>query len=216
MDQKELIFRNMTDEEISSALKICEAEEKTYEKGEYIFYAGDTTELMGMVIEGSVTIESNDAWGNRTILSHVGAGQFFGETYALLGNEPLLVDVTANESCRIMFLRLDRLRDIRIEDHPWAYRLMMNLLGISARKNLKLSHRNFHTAPKTIRGRVLTYLNSMSIQSGSREFDIPFDRQQLADYLNTDRSALSKELGDMQREGLISFKKNHFIMISEQ
>jgi len=79
-------------------------------------------------------------------------------------------------------------------------------------KNLILSGRSFHTAPKTIRGRVMAYLNSVSLQRRSREFDIPFDRQQLADYLNLERSALSKELGKMQREGLISCRKNHFII----
>jgi CRP-like cAMP-binding protein len=85
-----------------------------------------------------------------------------------------------------------------------------NLLTISAHKNLILSGRSFHIAPKTIRGRVMAYLNSVSLQKNSREFDIPFDRQQLADYLNLERSALSKELGKMQRDGLISCRKNHF------
>ena len=85
---------------------------------------------------------------------------------------------------------------------------------ISARKNLMLSGRSFHTAPKTIRGRVLSYLNSVSLQKHSNEFDIPFDRQQLADYLNLERSALSKELGKMQRDGLIKTKKNHFVILS--
>ncbi|MBR2807174.1 MAG: winged helix-turn-helix domain-containing protein, partial [Oscillospiraceae bacterium] len=83
---------------------------------------------------------------------------------------------------------------------------------ISAHKNLALSGRSFHTAPKTIRGRVMSYLNTVSLQRGSREFDIPFDRQQLADYLNLERSALSKELGKMQRDGLITVRKNHFIL----
>ena len=77
-----------------------------------------------------------------------------------------------------------------------------------------LSGRSFHTAPKTIRGRVLSYLNSVSLQKHSNEFDIPFDRQQLADYLNLERSALSKELGKMQRDGLIKTKKNHFVILS--
>ena len=90
---------------------------------------------------------------------------------------------------------------------------MANLLTISARKNLALSGRSFHTAPKTIRGRVLSYLNTVSLQKHSNEFDIPFDRQHLADYLNLERSALSKELGKMQRDGLILVRKNHFVIL---
>ena len=95
----------------------------------------------------------------------------------------------------------------------WHIKLLTNLLTVAARKNLILSGRSFHTAPKTIRGRVLAYLNSVSLQKKNTEFDIPFDRQQLADYLNLERTALSKELGKMQREGLIECRKNHFRLI---
>ncbi len=167
---------------------------------------------MGLVLEGSVTIESNDAWGNRTIISHVVKNQVFAETYALLENEPMLVDVTASENCRILFLRSGRIQSLKSNPNPWALRFITNLLVISMHKNLILSGRSFHTAPKTIRGRVMAYLNSVSLQKRSWEFDIPFDRQQLADYLNLECSALSKELGKMQKDGLISCRKNHFVI----
>ena len=94
----------------------------------------------------------------------------------------------------------------------WMMKFLRNLLNVSAHKNLTLSGRSFHTAPKTIRGRVMSYLNAVSLRKHTSEFDIPFDRQQLSDYLNLDRSALSKELGKMQREGLITVRKNHFIL----
>ena len=211
--QKTMLFRGMTDSEIAEALQVLEAHEKRYEKGETLLTAGSVTERMGLVLEGSVTIESNDAWGNRTIISHVGKGQVFAETYALLENEPMLVDVTASEDCRILFLRSGRIQSLKSSLEPWTLKYVTNLLTISMHKNLILSGRSFHTAPKTIRGRVMAYLNSVSLQKHSREFDIPFDRQQLADYLNLERSALSKELGKMQRDGLISCRKNHFIIL---
>ena len=88
-----------------------------------------------------------------------------------------------------------------------------NILDVFMRKNLILAGRNFHTSPKSIRGRVMAYLNSVSLQEGSNEFDIPFDRQQLADYLNVERTALSKELGKMQKDGLIKTKKRHFSLL---
>ena len=165
------------------------------------------------MIEGSVTIESNDAWGNRTIISHVGRGQVFAESYAMLDHEPLLVDVTANEDCRILFLRNCGVQTLTGLREAWAMKVVANLLTISAHKNLTLSGRSFHTAPKTIRGRVMSYLNSVSLQTHARAFDIPFDRQQLADYLNVERSALSKELGKMERDGLIACRKNHFTIL---
>ena len=211
--QKTMLFRGLTDSEIAVALQVLEAHEKRYEKGETLLTAGSVTERMGLVLEGNVTIESNDAWGNRTIISHVGCGQVFAETYALLENEPMLVDVTASENCRILFLRSGRIQSLQNSQNPWALKYITNLLTISMHKNLILSGRSFHTAPKTIRGRVMAYLNSASLQRHSREFDIPFDRQQLADYLNLERSALSKELGKMQREGLVFCRKNHFTIL---
>ena len=205
-----IFFRGLTADELHYALKDLHASDLRYKKGDFIFFAGNTTDQMGMVLQGSVTIESNDVWGNRTILSHVGPGQLFAETYALLNREPLLVDVVANENSRILFLNIHDLKKMAAAANPWALKLLTNLLTVTAHKNLVLSDRSFHTAPKTIRGKVLSYLNSVALKKGSRNFDIPFDRQQLADYLNIDRTALSKELGKMKSEGLISFEKNHF------
>lgn len=204
------LFRGMDDGEISAALSALAAKEKTYEKDETILYAGNVSERMGLVLEGSVTIESNDIWGNRTILSHVGKGGSFAETYALLEDEPMLVDVIANESSRILFLRIGSLNRLERDISPWRVKLIGNLLRISSQKNLHLSGRSFHTAPKSIRGRVMAYLNTVSLQKHKTAFDIPFDRQQLADYLNVERTALSRELGNMQAEGLITVKRNHF------
>ena len=210
--RKSNLFMGMTEEEILSALSAFHAQEKRCKKGQALLHAGDLTEKLGLVLEGSVTVESNDAWGNRTILSHVGKGQLFAETYALLDNEPLLVDVIANEDCRILFLRLGGTRSLTALSTPWASRFLANVLTISALKNLHLSGRSFHTAPKTIRGRVMAYLNTVSLQARSREFEIPFDRQQMADYLNVERTALSKELGRMQEDGLIRTRKKHFVI----
>ena len=207
---KYMLFRGMNEDEIKDALNLLEAKERNYEKEETILYAGDKTAYMGIVLDGSVTVESNDIWGNRTILSHVGKGQYFAETYALLQNEPLLVDVSANEKCNILFLKICAIEG---NNRQWSAKLLSNLLAISAHKNLHLSGRSFHTSPKSIRGRVMSYLNSVSLKMGKRVFDIPFDRQQLADYLNVERTALSKELGKMQKDGYFTVRKNHFVIL---
>ena len=205
--QHSILFQGLEPAEWEQALSALDVTERAYEENEMIFAAGDCTERMGLVLSGSVTIESGDIWGNRTVLSHIGAGQFFAETYALLG-ESMLVDVRANEGCRIAFLRLAALQS----PERWAAKLTRNLLSISARKNLTLSLRSFHTAPKTVRERVTAYLATAALRTGESEFDIPFDRQQMADYLNLDRTALSKELGRMRRDGIIDFRKNHFVL----
>ena len=207
------LFSGMTETELAEALTVLRAEERSYQKEEILLHAGSVTERMGIVLSGSVSIESSDVWGNRTILSHVGVGGMFAETYALLSGEPMLVDVVANEDYRVLCLRSGSLQTLRSRGGGWIMQFMANLLMISAHKNLTLSSRSFHTAPKSVRGRVMSYLNARMLRKGSNEFDIPFDRQQLADYLNLERSALSKELGKMQREGLLSVRKNHFKIV---
>ena len=209
--QNNILFRGMTDSELSECLSALSAQEKTYEKDEIILHSGDRTGRMGLVLLGSVTIESIDPWGSRTILSHVGKGQFFAETYAMLPDEVLLVDVRANETCRILFLRVGDLSEQ--PSSGWKTKVLNNILTISLHKNLALSGRSFHTAPKSARGRILAYLSSVSLKMHSREFDIPFDRQQLADYLNLERTNMSKELSKMKKDGLIDFKKSHFRLI---
>lgn len=205
-----VIFRGLSEKEVGTAMQRLNSFEKPYRKGSYILRTGSTTDSMGLVLEGSVTIENLDLWGNRTILSHVGRGEFFAETYGFLSGTPLLVDVVANESCRILFLRVGMLRETHAKNESWMGKLTTNLLAISTQKNLILSQRSFHTSPKTIRGRVMAYLNSIAIQIRKTEFDIPFDRAQMADYLNVDRSALSKELSKMKEDGLIDYRKRHF------
>ena len=165
---------------------------------------------MGLVLSGSVTVESNDLWGNCTILSHIGRGGYFAETYALLPDEVMLVDVRANEDCRILFLCVS---ELFVSSSSWGSRLTRNLLMISAHKNLALSGRSFHTSVKSARGRILSYLNTVSLQKHSDEFDIPFDRQQLANYLSLERTNMSKELTRMKNDGLIECRKNHFRLI---
>ena len=141
MLQENMIFRGMSGKEIQTVLADLRAYEKRYEKDSIFLHAGDTTNKMGLVLEGSVTIESNDMWGNRTILSHVGEGQYFAETYALLPDEVLLVDVRANEDCRILFLSIGYLFE-GSESAAWKEKIMKNLLMISLHKNLALDRKS--------------------------------------------------------------------------
>lgn len=210
---KTVLFRDMTADERKECLLFLRATAQTYKKGSVLLHAGELTDRMGLVLSGSVTIESNDIWGNCTILSHIGKGGFFAETYALLREEVMLVDVRANEETEILFLRVSGLLE-KLPGSPWKEKLIRNLLLISAHKNLTLSKRSFHTSPKSARGRILSYLNTVSLQKRSDEFEIPFDRQQLADYLNLERTNLSKELTRMKLDGIIECKKNHFRLIS--
>lgn len=208
-----ILFRRLSEAEIPQVLDFLHAYEKRLEKGAQILSAGHTTEWMGLVLSGSVTVQSNDLWGNRTILHHVGRGDFFAETFAWLREVPMPVEVIANEDCAVLFLNIGLLPALSPVQHPWAPTIGTNLLTIIAHKNLMLAGRSFHTSPKSARARIMSYLNSVAVQAQSREFDIPFDRQQLADYLNLDRSVLSRELGRMQEDGLIRTRKKRFVLL---
>lgn len=182
-----------------------------YDKNELIFHQGDITFETGIVISGSVNIENIDLWGNVSLLSKVSEGHVFAETYAFTG-EPLMVDVTASDNSRILFLNLKKLMDKSYSKKSWQSKILNNMLLISMQKNRILSNRIFCTSPKTIRDRLLIYLSNEAKKAGSQEFTISFNRQQLADYLNVERTALSKELGKMRDDRLIEFHKNKFIL----
>ena len=139
-------------------------------------------------------------------------GNIFAETYACIPGEPLMVNIVAIEDSRILCLNMLHLLTTCERSCPHHNKLIRNLLAILAQKNLHLSRRSFHTAAKTIRARLLSYLSYEASRQGSLSFDIPFNRQQLADYLNLDRSALSNELSKMQKEQIIICHRNHFLL----
>ncbi len=209
---KTMLFRGIAAEEIQAMMACLAAEQKSYDKGVTIYQTGSCVQSLGLVLSGSVQIESNDLWGNKSILDRVPAGAVFAETYACIPGEPLMVCVVAAEKSEIVFLRAARLMQTCPSTCPQHQKLTENLLQISAQKNLILSRRMFHMSPKTIRGRLLSYLSFQTAREGTYDVTIPFNRQQLADYLGVDRSALSNELGKMQKEGLLTVRKNRFIV----
>ena len=208
-----ILFRGAAPEEVEAMLTCLQAEVRSYARGEVIYRAGDTVSAMGLVLSGSVSIENDDVWGNKSILDRVHPGQVFAETYACVPGEPLMISAVAAEPSEILFLDMGRVLHLCSSSCDFHNKLVRNLLSISSQKNLSLSRRIFHTSAKSIRGRLLSYLSFQSVQQGSREFDIPFNRQQLADYLSVDRSALSNELSKMQRDGLLRVERSRFTLL---
>lgn len=182
-----------------------------YEKDCVLFHAGDCTEEFGIVIFGKVHIENIDLWGNRVILHSLSANDAFGETYAFC-NVPMLVDVTAAQDCKILFLNTAILLSPEYHGRSWYFKLINNLLFLSTQKNLAWSNRIFCMTAKSIRAKVMTFLSAEARKHGNKEFFVPFDRQQMADYLNVERTALSKELAKMKKEGILNFHKNRFCL----
>ena len=209
------LFRGNSPQEVEQMLGCLQAQVRKYVRGSVIYLAGDVVHALGMVLSGSVSIENDDVWGNKSILGKLGPGQVFAETYACIPGEPLMISVVAAEEAEILFLDVGRVLTVCSNACTFHHKLIRNLLAISAQKNLQLSRRIFHTSSKSIRGRLLSYLSFQAAQQGSCEFEIPFSRQQLADYLSVDRSAMSNELSKMQRDGLLRVDRNRFYLEME-
>lgn len=176
------LFRGLTETEAAAAIDALRMRRRPFAKGEVLLEAGCTAPPLGVVLAGRVHMEHLDVWGSKTLLGQAGPGDLFAETYACLPEEPLLVSVVAAESGEVLLLDTDQL--LRCGCEPWRWKMTQNLLRIAARKNLGLAQR-----------------------SGSMQFNLPFDRQQLADHLGVDRSALSNALSQMQREGLLTLDR---------
>ncbi len=204
------LFGGIKAEEIKEALDCLSAYEKSFKKGEIIYRTGQTVTDMGLVEEGSVNITVNLYWGSSIILGNIEKGKIFAETYAAVSGKEMLCDAVAAEDCRVLFINVGKLLNVCKSTCGFHQKIIHNLLRISAMKNLNLSARMLHTAPKTIRGRLISYFSQMAAETGSREFTIPFSRQELADYIGVDRSALSAELSKMQKDGILTYRKNKF------
>lgn len=206
------LFQGVPSSEIPAMLNCLGAEEKHIEKGTIIFHAGSPVRSLGLVLSGRISVENDDPWGNKSILDSIGPGFVFAEAYACIPDEPLMVNVVASEHSHVLFLNAGQILTTCPASCSHHNRLIHNLLSITAQKNLNLSWRIFHTSSKSIRGRLISYLSFQSARCQSRDFTIPFNRQELADYLSVDRSALSNELSKMQKDGLLTVSKNHFII----
>lgn len=203
-------FTGLDDEEILSILHCVNATVTAKKAGEYIFRAGDSTEVMGLVASGSALIIQEDVWGHRNILSKCHPGDFFGEPYAAKPGAVLNISVVAEAPCEIIFMNVRRI----LTSCPTAcghhQKLIRNLVGVLANKILAFNDKITHVGKRTTRDKLLSYLSAESIRHASLSFDIPFDRQQLADYLCVDRAAMSAELSKLQKEGLLTTNRNHF------
>lgn len=206
------LFRGLEEHEITSLLSCLNTVTRSYKKGEIILSEGMITENIGVVLSGMVLISYGDIWGNTSILGNAAPGCVFAEVYACIPGQPLLITVSAAEPATVLFMNVGRVLTSCSNTFPFHARLARNLLTVCADKSLQLSRRMKHTTSKSIRGRLMSYFSECAKQFGSSSFIIPYNRQQLADYLGVDRSTMCNELSKMQRDGIIEYEKNRFLL----
>lgn len=207
-------FEGMTDEEIVSILKCVGGRTLSADKGEYILTAGETTNEMGMVLSGSVLLIQEDIWGRRNILSKCRTGEFFGEPFASNPGLVLNISMVAEERTEVLMLDVKRILGSCNTICLHHSKLITNLVKVFANKIMIFNDKITHMSKRTTREKLLSYLSSESIRQGSESFDIPYDRQQLADFLCVERAAMSVELSKLQKEGIISTNRKHFEILN--
>lgn len=207
------LFDGIEPQHVEAMLSCLGAHRRTYPKGSAVFRIGDKTALMGFVLEGSVRLERDDYWGNRSILASFGPGQSFGEVYACEADLTYDINVITGEDAVILFMDVGRVTTMCPSSCAFHTRLIRNVLGLVARRAHALTRKIEHTSKRTTRAKLLSYLSDQAEAAGSAQFTIPFDRQELADYLSIDRSAMCAELSRMKREGIIDYHKNRFEIV---
>lgn len=207
------LFSGVGEEDISSLLSCLGARKKEYKKGEYILREGEHISDIFILVEGKIHIQKDDYWGNRSILSVISVGEMFGEGYAAPESGALLNDVVAVEDSSVIFFDVKRILTTCSSACRFHNMIVQNMFFAISDKNRNLVQKLGHMSGRTTRTKLISYLSEEAKRQGSSAFTVPFNRQQLADYLCVDRSAMSNELCKMRDEGMIKFEKSRFELL---
>ena len=184
-----------------------------FDKKYTVMAEGNRARYIGIVLSGGLHVSAVDYDGNRIILSEVQPSQTFCEAFAASEVSELPFSVIADEPSFVMFIECSHILHTCSNSCGFHHQLIFNLMKDIATQNIALHQRIEITSGKTTREKLLKYLNVQSRRLGSNFFVIPFDRQELADYLGVDRSGLSNEISKLRDEGLIKCERNRFELI---
>lgn len=204
------LFKDIEDTNILSILSCMGAKTETYKKGTTILGEGGPAKYVGIVLSGGVQIVRVDYYGNRSIVTILEPPHMFGESFACAEVKTMPVNVIASEDSEIMLIDARRITTSCGNACEFHNQMIFNLLRIVAIKNLIFNQKIEITSKRTTREKLMTYLLSVAKQQGSNTFNIPYNRQQLADYLEVERSGLSSEIGKLKKDGVIDCRKNVF------
>lgn len=207
------LFQGLEREEISEVLQKFHGLIKHFSKSDYIYLAGDCVENLCVVLDGTVQMIKEDIWGEKSIIANLGAGSVFAENFlGKLGDRSVVSYFVASDS-EILMLPLGRALFEANTASKASQRLMCNIVSILADNNTRLIEKTEILCKKTLRSKILAYLEQEERNNQSHQFTIPFNRTDLANYLDADRSALTRELARMKDEGIIDYTKNTFSLL---
>lgn len=204
------LFAGVGEEDITAMLSCLGARLCTYKKGEYVLRQGERLDDILLLAEGSLHIQRDDYWGNRSILGHIEVGEIFGEAYVAPESGTLLNNVVALTDCSVFFFDVKRIITTCSSACRFHTMVVQNLFFAISERNRGLVQKLGYMSRRTTREKLIAYLSEEAKRQNSAYITIPFNRQQLADYLSVDRSAMSNELSKMRDDGLLEFEKNCF------
>ena len=207
------IFYNLQKEEILSVLNFFNYYEQSFKKNDFLFDLEKDINQIGIILSGEINIIKEDFWGNRNILNKFKTGESFGEVFAISKVSSNNIMVEASQNCDILFLDLKNFSIDNKNNSMEILKFLSNIFKISLKKNIMFTEKLEHISKKSIREKLISYLSAEAQKNKTNTFTIKFNRQELADYLFVERSALSRELSSMQKDGLINYKKNLFTLI---
>ena len=207
--EKCILFKGIENSQILPMLKCLDFKINEYKKNQLVFQNGDKIDKSGIVLKGELQIVQYDYFGNRSILSQIGENQLFGVAYSLC-DLTLPICIEASQDSLILFINPHKITTPCKKLCQNHLVLINNLLSILAMKNVSQNQKIECLSKRTTREKILNYLTRISMQNNSKTFKIPYNRQELADYLCVERSAMSAEIGKLQKDGFIKTNKNYF------
>ncbi len=211
--KKTKLFSGVGEEEIASLLSCLGTKLYSFKKGEYVVRQGEYLHDIAVLVDGNLHIQKDDYWGNRSLLGQIAVGETFGEAYISPESGALPNDVVAMEDSTVLFFDVKRMITTCSSACRFHNMVVQNLFFAISEKNRKLVQKLGHMSGRSTRMKLISYLSEEAQKQGSAVFTIPFNRQQLADFLAVDRSAMSNELCKMRADGLLEFDKNHFKLL---
>lgn len=204
------LFEGIEPQQLDAILSCLNFKKSRYKKGEAVTVSGGAIDAFGVVLEGTVQILKDDVTGRQSILSAVGPGETFAEVFLCAGIKKSPVTVIAATRASVIFLDYERVVRTCTSACAFHSRLIQNMLRVLAQKNLLMNNKISYLLLKSMRRKLAAYLIEQYGDAKSARFSIPFSRGELADFLNVDRSAMSRELCRMRDEGLIAFQGSAF------
>lgn len=199
------LFKNLTEKDLKILEENIKIEEKTYEKGSYIFNQGDIKGDLYFLIEGSILVAKFDSNGKRSIIQTFNNKGIFGEVYAYL-NEPFDFSALVQKKSKILVIK--EFRNLINEFMPKSF--LINYINLISKKCLVLSQKNQITNQFTLRQKIANFL---LIEEKNNKIKLKQTREELADFLSTTRPSLSRELSNMAEENIIKISGKDIYII---